>query len=199
MQRQMADLSRLNGDLRNLLDSTEIATVFLDSALRVRLFTAGVNQLFKLVPGDMGRVITDIVSALPYPELADHAREVLRTLVVHEQTAVANDGRQFRVRIMPYRTLENMIDGVILTFMDTTAEFKRAEALRKANDLLRLAVVVRDARDAITVQHLEGRLIAWNPGAVRLFGWSETEALAMNVRDRIPPGGQQEDALAKLA
>jgi two-component system CheB/CheR fusion protein len=81
--------------------------------------------------------------------------------------------------------------------MDITAELKRAEALRKVNDLLRLAVVVRDAHDAITVQDLDGRILAWNPGAVRIYGWSEAEALEMNVRDRIPMGNR-EDALAKL-
>ena len=69
---------------------------------------------------------------------------------------------------------------------DITERKRAAEALRQANDLLRLAVVVRDAHDAITVQDLDGRIIAWNPGAVRIYGWSESEALAMNVRDRIP-------------
>jgi len=198
LQRKVDDLSRFNSDMKNLLDSTETATLFLDPALRVRLFTAEANRIFKLIPGDIGRPITDIASELTYPELADDAREVLRTLVFHEQQVAARDGRWFTVRSMPYRTLENMIDGVVITFADITAEIKRAEALRKANDLLRLAVVVRDAHDAITVQDLEGRIIAWNPGAVRMYGWSEAEALEMNVRDRIPEGLRKE-ALATLA
>jgi two-component system CheB/CheR fusion protein len=121
LQHKVNDMSRLNNDMKNLFDSTEIATVFLDPALRVRLFTAGSNRIFKLIPGDVGRAITDIVSELAYPELADDAREVLRTLAVHEQPAAAPDGRWFTVRIMPYRTLENMIDGVMITFMDITA------------------------------------------------------------------------------
>ena len=69
--------------------------------------------------------------------------------------------------------------------------------MRKANELLRLAVVVRDAHDAITVQDLDGRILAWNPGAVRMYGWSEGEALMMNVRERIPPA-LREQALATL-
>ncbi|MDP2601143.1 MAG: chemotaxis protein CheB [Deltaproteobacteria bacterium] len=121
LQHKVNDMSRLNNDMKNLFDSTEIATVFLDPALRVRLFTAGSNRIFKLIPGDVGRAITDIVSELAYPELANDAREVLRTLAVHEQPAAARDGRWFTVRIMPYRTLENMIDGVMITFMDITA------------------------------------------------------------------------------
>jgi two-component system CheB/CheR fusion protein len=121
LQHKVEDLSRLNNDMKNLLDSTELATVFLDSALRVRLFTAGSNRIFKLIPGDVGRTITDITSELDCPELADRAREVLRTLAVHEQQVPARNGRWFLLHIMPYRTLENMIDGVVMTFADITA------------------------------------------------------------------------------
>jgi PAS domain S-box-containing protein len=92
-------------------------------------------------------------------------------------------------------------DGLSVYFHDITGRKQMEESLRKANDQLRLAVVVRDARDAITVQDLEGRTIAWNPGAVRLYGWSEAEALAMNVRDRIPQELREGalDTLAKLS
>ena len=106
-------------------------------------------------------------------------------------------GAWYTLRIQPYRTLDNVIEGVVITFMDVTEVKKTQEALRKANELLRLAVVVRDAHDAITVQDLEGRILAWNPGAVRMYGWSEAEALTMNVRDRIPEG-LREEALAKV-
>jgi two-component system CheB/CheR fusion protein len=121
LQHKVEDLSRLNNDMKNLLDNTELATVFLDSALRVRLFTAGSNRVFRLIPGDMGRPITDITSELDCPELADRVREVLRTLAVHEQQVPVRNGRWFLMRIMPYRTLENMIDGVVMTFADITA------------------------------------------------------------------------------
>jgi two-component system CheB/CheR fusion protein len=130
LQAKLDTLSQLNNDMKNLLESTEIATVFLDPALHVRLFTAGSNRVFKLIPGDVGRPITDIASELAYPELADHAREVLRTLAVHEQPVAARDGRWFLVRIMPYRTLENMIDGVVITFTDITASKTLEEKLR---------------------------------------------------------------------
>jgi len=121
LQHKVDNLFRLNNDMKNLLDSTEIATVFLDTALRVRLFTAGSSRIFRLIPSDVGRPVTDIVSELVYPKLADDAREVLRTLAVHEQPVAARDGRWFLVRIMSYRTLENMIDGVVITFTDITA------------------------------------------------------------------------------
>ncbi|MCX6879700.1 MAG: PAS domain-containing protein [Verrucomicrobia bacterium] len=198
LQHKMGGLAQLNNDQKNLLESTDIGILFLDAELRVRLFTAGANRMFKLIPGDVGRPITDIVSNLDYPALADDVLEVLRTLAVHEQVATARDGCWFQIRIKPYRTLENRIDGVVVTVMDITEIRRAGEALRKANELLRLAVVVHDAHDAITVQDLEGRIIAWNPGAVRLYGWSEAEALAMNVRDRIP-AGLRGAALVKLA
>ena len=125
------DLSRANNDMKNLLDSTELTTLFLDNALNVRLFTTGSNKIFKLIRGDVGRPITDIASDLFYPELADDAREVLRTLLSHEKEVTTRDGRWFLVRIMPYRTLENMIDGVVITFMDITVSKKLEAELRK--------------------------------------------------------------------
>jgi len=101
------------------------------------------------------------------------------------------------MRILPYRTLDNVIEGAVISFVDITETVHIRDALHKANELLRLAVVVRDAHDAITVQDLEGRILAWNPGAVRIYGWSEGEALVMNARERIPPDLRKE-ALATI-
>ncbi len=128
---KVGDLSRANNDMKNLLDSTELTTLFLDNALNVRLFTTGSNKIFKLIRGDVGRPITDIASELLYSELAADAREVLRTLVSHEKEVTSRGGRWFMVRIMPYRTLENMIDGVVITFVDITDSKTLEGELRK--------------------------------------------------------------------
>jgi two-component system CheB/CheR fusion protein len=125
------DLSRLNNDMKNLLDSTELTTLFLDGALNVRLFTMGSSRIFRLMPGDVGRPITDIASDLLYSELADNAREVLRTLIAHDQQMTTRDGHWFQMRIMPYRTLDNMIDGVVITFVDITVSKTLEAELRK--------------------------------------------------------------------
>jgi two-component system CheB/CheR fusion protein len=146
LQAKVDSLSQLNNDMKNLLESTEIATVFLDPALRVRLFTAGSNRVFKLIAGDVGRPITDIASELAYPELAADAREVLRTLAVHEQPAAARDGRWFQVRIMPYRTLENMIDGVAITFTDITASKALEGKLRATQAGMEKHIVEQDLK-----------------------------------------------------
>jgi len=117
--------------------------------------------------------------------------------VAKEIVVLTTEGKSYTMRIQPYRTLENVIEGAVISFVDIT-ELKRAqEAAHQADNLLRLAVVVHDAQDAITMQDLDGRILAWNPGAVRMYGWSEAEALQMNVRDRIP-SEFKEKALAKL-
>jgi two-component system CheB/CheR fusion protein len=128
---KVSDLSRLNNDMKNLLDGTELTTLFLDNELNVRLFTTGSNRIFKLMRGDVGRPITDIATDLDFPGLADKAREVLRTLLSHEQQVATRDGRWFMMRIMPYRTLENMIDGVVMTFVDITVSKTLEAELRK--------------------------------------------------------------------
>jgi two-component system CheB/CheR fusion protein len=120
-QSKMDELSRLNNDMRNLLNSTEIVTVFLDNELHVRRFTTGANKLFKLIPGDVGRPLSDIVSDLLYPEMAEEAQGVLRTLVFSEKQIATSDGRWYTVRIMPYRTMDDVIDGVVITFLNITA------------------------------------------------------------------------------
>jgi two-component system CheB/CheR fusion protein len=120
-QSKMEELSRLNNDMRNLLNSTEIVTVFLDNELHVRRFTSGANKLFKLIPGDVGRPLSDIANVMLYPGMTEEAREVLRTLVFSEKQIAATDGRWFSVRIMPYRTMEDVIGGVVITFAEITA------------------------------------------------------------------------------
>ena len=132
-QSKMDDLARINNDMRNLLNSTEIVTVFLDNDLHVRRFTPGANQLFKLIPGDVGRPLSDIASDLLYPGMAEEAREVLRTLVFSEKQIAATDGRWFTVRIMPYRTMEDVIGGVVITFADITAAKTLEAELRAEN------------------------------------------------------------------
>ena len=131
LQSKVDDLSWVRNDMANLLNSTEIATVFLDEKLNLRRFTPNATSLFKLIPGDIGRPLSHIVTELDYAELKGYAEEVLRTLVFQEKQVNTHDGRWYRVRIMPYRTQENVINGVVITFIDIT-EIKMLEAeLRK--------------------------------------------------------------------
>lgn len=124
---KVEDLSKASDDMKNLLNSTEIATLFLDNELRVRRFTAKTTNIFKLIPGDAGRPISDLVSTLEYPTLLDDVKEVLRSLVFHQVEVRSVDDKWYLTRIMPYRTQDNRIDGVVITFSDIT-EFKLLES-----------------------------------------------------------------------
>lgn len=134
LEAKVDDLSRVSNDMNNLLNSMEIATVFLDSALNIRRFTQHINRIFKLISSDVGRPLSDLVTDLDYPQLQEDAHEVLRTLVFTEKQVEAAGNRWFKVRIMPYRTQDNIIDGVVITFIDIS-ETKQLEAkLRARND-----------------------------------------------------------------
>jgi len=194
----VVDLSRANNDMNNLLAGTGIGTVFVDHQLRILRFTPAAGEITNLILSDIGRPLSHIVSnLLGYDRLVADVQAVLKTLVAVEREVQTREGKWFTMRILPYRTLDNVIEGAVISFFDITEMVLTREALHAAHEQLRLAVVVHDASDAITVQDLEGRIIAWNPGAVRLYGWSEAEALRMNVRDRIPPE-LREAALATL-
>ncbi len=134
LQQKLDELSAASNDMRNLLNSTEIATIFLDNALCVRRFTAQATAIIKLIPGDIGRPVTDLVSNLLYSGLAEDAREELRTLAPIEKTLETHDGRWFAMRLMPYRTMDNRIDGVVITFTDMTAVKKLEAKLRAKVD-----------------------------------------------------------------
>lgn len=127
LQAEVEDFTLERDDMENLLNSTEIATVFLDSEMKLRRFTTHATKLFKLILPDIGRPLSDIATDLDYPQLKEDALEVHRTLVFHEQQARTVDGRWYRARIMPYRTQNNVIDGVVMTFMDIT-EIKQLDA-----------------------------------------------------------------------
>ena len=198
LRSKVLDLSRANNDMNNLLAGTGIATIFVDPQLRILRFTPAATRIINLIVTDVGRPVAHIASNLVgYPSLVADARSVLDTLVPRDRDVQTAEGEWYTLHMQPYRTLDNVIEGVVMTFVNISEIVHTREALKKANEMLRLAVVVRDAHDAITVQDLDGRILAWNPGAVRLYGWTELEALTMNVRDRIPPA-QREDALARI-
>lgn len=198
LQTKVTDLSRANNDMNNLLAGTGIGTIFVDFNLRILRFTPAATGIINLILSDVGRPVGHIVSNLVgYNRLVADVQEVLRTLIPKEIDVETQEPKNYTMHILPYRTMDNVIEGAVITFVDITDMVRTREALRKANELLRLAVVVRDAHDAITVQDLAGHITAWNPGAVRMYGWTEPEALAMNVRDRIPKV-LQESALAKV-
>jgi two-component system CheB/CheR fusion protein len=198
LQTKVADLSHANNDMNNLLAGTGIGTVFVNHYQRILRFTPAASLIINLILSDVGRPLGHIVSNLVgYDRMVADIQAVLNTLIPKEVEVQTTAGKYYMMRIHPYRTLDNVIEGAVISFVDITEIKQTKESLQKANELHRLAVVVRDARDAITVQDMDGYIIAWNPGAERIYGWSEAEALVMNVRDLVPEG-LREEALAKV-
>jgi len=198
LQQKVADLSRANNDMNNLLAGTDIGMVFVDHQLRIQRFTPAVTQVINLILTDVGRPVGHIVSNLAgYDRLVEDVQAVLDTLVPKEVEVQTKAGPWYLLRIRPYRTLENVIEGAVITFTEISEMRNARAALRESKALRRLAVVVLDAHDAVLMQDLKGRLLAWNPGAERMYGWSEAEALTMNIRDLIPEG-QREASLATV-
>ena len=198
LQNKVADLSRSNNDMNNLLAGTGIGTIFVDHQLRIQRFTPAVTQVINLILTDVGRPVGHIVSNLTgYDRLIADVRAVLDTLAPREVEVQTQAGAWYLLHIRPYRTQENVIEGAVITFTEITQMKKAQDALREAEALSRLAMIVRDARDAITMQDFAGRILTWNPAAERMYGWSEAEALQMNIRDLIPEGRRKE-VLAQL-
>ena len=148
LQAKVDELSRASNDMKNLLNSTDIGTLFLDDKLQVRRFTTTTAKILRLLPGDAGRPITDITSDLDYPALADDAHEVLHTLAFKESAIATRDGRWFTVRIMPYRTQDNRIDGVVITFSDISQAKKLEAELRATEARLRESLKQERGKDA---------------------------------------------------
>lgn len=305
LETKLEELSRANSDLNNLLTSTDIGTIFLDEVLRVDRFTPAAARFVNLIPSDVGRPIAHIMTNLEDSSLVEDARAVLDTLSSREREVRTLDGRWSLMRVLPYRTVDNVITGVVVAFVDITEQkrveeqlrvvtraveqspamviitnlqneieyvnpkftmvtgYTREEAIGKNPQFLRsneqpreffqrmwntliagqewrgeirnrrkngelfweavsisplktadgtitqflfegeditelmrleglrgvaarLAAVVYDSDDAITVLDFEGRILAWNRSAAVTYGWSEAEALEMNIRDLVP-------------
>ena len=131
MQTRLDDLALAQGDMTNLLNSTDIAILFLDHDLNVRRYTERASKIINLRETDIGRPLSDITTSLQYPSLHEDAQNTMRTLVFSEKQIQTNDERWFSVRVMPYRRLDNVIDGAVLTFVDITATKELEAHLRR--------------------------------------------------------------------
>jgi two-component system CheB/CheR fusion protein len=173
---RVQELTRATSDLKNFLESTQIATVFLDNDMRVMSFTPATTQILHLVETDIGRPIAHIKARIPIEDLYDDVRKVLRTLASAERELTASDsGTRYIVRILPYRSIDNFIAGVVITFIDVTAitraeERQRmllAELQHRVRNTLGVvrSIARRSAETSETVQdyaaHLDGRLNAF--------------------------------------
>ena len=178
LQSKVDEFSRVNNDMKNLLNSTDIATLFLDKKLNIRRFTNQATKIFKFIKSDIGRPFTDQVSDLMYPELATDALEVLRTLVFIQKQIPTKDGRWFFIRIMPYRTLDDRIEGLVITFINIT-DLKQTEVkLNETEQINRL--LLNSSSDVIIKLSTDLKILEFSPEAEKFLGKKREDAINRN-------------------
>jgi two-component system CheB/CheR fusion protein len=180
---KVEETGKANDDLNNLIASTDIATIFVDSGLRIKRFTPRAADLFAIIASDIGRSLLDLTHKLDYDQLAEDVSATFDTLRLVEREVRSNDGRCYIVRLLPYRTNEDRIEGAVMTFFDITLR-RQAEEQARASEA-RMRMVAESASDyAIITLDEDGRATSWNKGAERLFGYTEQEMLGQPL-DRL--------------
>jgi len=179
LQNKVDELSKASDDMNNLMAATEIATIFMDTRLNIKCYTPAAARIIKLITTDIGRPLSDLTTSFPGVDLAEHAKKVLRDLNTLETEMLSKDGIWHALKIMPYRTGENVIAGVVMTVMNI-------HRVKQADKIRRLATILEDSNDAITVRDFKGRILAWNKGAEKMYGWTQFEAQKMNIEKLIP-------------
>jgi two-component system, chemotaxis family, CheB/CheR fusion protein len=194
LQSKIDELERTNNDLDTLLTSTNIATVFLDGQLRIRRFTAAATRLFTLIPSDIGRPLADVTQTFTDPALLTDAATVLKTLAPRQAEVAAREGRWYMRQVLPYRTQDSRIEGVVITFSDVAAEAlqgARADLEAVVNKLTaseaRLRTTLDTAADAIITIDESGLVLSFNRTAEKMFGYNAVEVIGKNVSMLMPP------------
>jgi PAS domain S-box-containing protein len=210
-QSKIQELTDLNNDIDNLLRSTDIGTVFLDSNLRIRKFTPAATEVVNLLEQDLGRPIDHLSFSIDQPDLMDLVNQVLTTGQPISKRVHGLEERTLLMRLHPYRTDQGETKGVVLTFVDVSELDKVQEDLLEAQELLRgrtaelesanedlsrLAAIVHSHQDAVLSIDLEGRITSWNPGAAFLYGYDAEEILGESVLTLVPP--EERDAARTL-
>ncbi|MFM0235036.1 chemotaxis protein CheB [Paraburkholderia sediminicola] len=183
LQAKIEETGKAKDDLQNVIASTGIATLFVDREMRIKRYTPAATELFNVIPSDVGRPLHDITHRLDYPQMAGDTATVFESLQLIEREIRGVDGRYFLMRLSPYRTTDDHIEGAVLTIVDITA-LRRTEQLVRLGEA-RLHLAAQSTNDfAIIVQDLDGRVVTWNKGAERIFGYSESE-MAGQLLDRL--------------
>jgi two-component system CheB/CheR fusion protein len=180
LKNKIDELSQASNDVRNLINSTDIGTIFLDRALCVKLFTPRARDGFNLIPADIGRPLSDITSQILYGDLMRDAERVLATLQVFEREVSTRSGRSYLLRLLPYRTGDDRIEGLVLTLIEITERLRAEVRMRAGEERMRL--LIERAEDYAIVTLSPDHLIdSWNVGAERMFGYAEEEILGQSA------------------
>jgi len=181
---KLESISRAHSDLQNLMAATDFGTLFLDTALRIKRFTPKLNEIFNITVSDEGRPITDFTHRLEYERLADDARKVLRDLTPIEREVPGRKGGWYLVRLRPYRTVDDKIDGVVATFVDISERRHTEDALKKSDALLRQeSRLIAVSRTPMFSWELDGGIVDWNRGCEELYGYTKAEAVGKTKKE----------------
>ncbi|MDB5236059.1 MAG: hypothetical protein JWR44_3052 [Hymenobacter sp.] len=188
------ELSQAANDMKNLLDATEIATIFLDNDMVIKRFTPPVNRIISLLPADVGRPIVHFANTLRHENLAQDVQQVLDRLAPMETNIQTTQGEWFAMRILPYRTLDNYISGAVITFTDITAlkllEAQQQETVRFAES------IVETVREPLLVLDADQRVLATSHAFAELFGLDAAQVKGQPLRE-LDGGVWQQPALRK--
>jgi two-component system CheB/CheR fusion protein len=175
---KLEGVSRANSDLQNLMAATDVGTLFLDTALRIKRFTPRLTDFYNITARDEGRPVTDFTHRLDYDRLRQDATAVLRKLTPIEREVSSHEGEWFLMRMRPYRTLDDHIDGVVVTFVDITERRKAELALRHSEERLRQEMrLVELSHSPIFIWDLKGGVVQWNRGSEQLYGYPRDQII----------------------
>jgi two-component system CheB/CheR fusion protein len=177
---KIEELGRTNSDLQNLMAATEIGTIFLDRTLRIKLYTPPAQRIFNITPADVGRPLEHFSHRLDRTSIIEDAGAVLRTLQPLEREVRSSEGNYYVARLAPYRTLDDKIDGIVLTFVDITSRKLNEEQLERQTETLREQAQIL-ALAHVFIFDADRRITLWNAGCERLYGYTATEALGKNA------------------
>jgi two-component system CheB/CheR fusion protein len=195
LQAKNDQLSKANDDLKNLLNRTDIAIIFLDDDLKIRRYTSATVEVFNLIDSDVGRPISDITSQLSYEKLVDDAREVLRTLVPREMEVQRKDGHWYKMRTQPYLTAQNVISGLVMSFLDINEQKEASARLTAINEELQKTIkalgkseeqyrrIVETSYEGILVADTENRITLTNNRILDMLGYTAVEVKGKSLFD----------------